>query len=665
MLQHNSGQQNTTAMHDGVLLMHIEELERVSPAHGYYDVREQLRNHIYRRADAAYLSGDFARDAITTRAQLEARQRFIRDHFIASIGGLPSSETPLNPKSFGEVRGNGFRIEKILFQSRPNVYVTANVYIPDNLKDRTGAVLFVCGHARDAKTSPQYQIVCQHFALAGLVAFAIDPVGQGERLSYFDSSRNSSQVEWGVAEHDHAGAQCLPAGWSLARFFVHEGMRAIDYLCTRPEVDPARIGVTGNSGGGTQTSMLMMCDPRIAAAAPGTFIMNRQTYQAGGGAQDAEQIWPEFTSAGLDHEDILIAVCPKPVRVLACTSDFFPIEGARRTVQRCKRLWELCGRGQDVSIAEDNVLHAYTPKLAKAAAQMFAQALRGAEVQIDESRIKPFPHHELWISKSGHFQNETSGATAIFETLKPRIEDLKKARQALPPEKRRERVIEWLKRKVLANRKPCDLNPRFYREGDYDCEGLHALAAMWWSQEGIFNGGFLFRRHEDLNRKVPVTVAIWDRGTRNLQRHWEFIEQACSAGRAVLVLDVTGSGAFLPNSFTYSGPEDNFGALHKLTCDLIFLGDDLASMRVFDTIRALDMIEQWQGLDSSDISIYAHGREGFYGRVAKVLDNRIKSVEVVRGETMADWMADRLYEKRGVYNVIMHGALEYFDLDEL
>jgi hypothetical protein len=93
---------------------------------------------------------------------------------------------------------------------------------------------------------------------------------------------------------------------------------------------PRWIGVTGNSRGGTQASLVRLADPRVAAAAPATFIMNRETYQRTGQPQDAEQIWPGFTGAGFDHEDILLAMAPKPVCVLAVTSDFFPIEGTHR-----------------------------------------------------------------------------------------------------------------------------------------------------------------------------------------------------------------------------------------------------------------------------------------------------------------------------------------------
>lgn len=179
------------------------------------------------------------------------------------------------------------------------------------------------GHHEQAKHHPEYQTVCQHLVKSGLIVLAIDPIGQGERLSYYEQALDGPTIRSCTGEHDYAGSQCWPLGDGLARYFVHDGMRGIDYLCTRPEVDSDKIGVTGNSGGGTQTSLMMVCDPRIAAAAPATFIMNRRTYLFAGGAQDAEQIWPGMSALGFDHEDILLAVAPKPVRVLSVQYDFF------------------------------------------------------------------------------------------------------------------------------------------------------------------------------------------------------------------------------------------------------------------------------------------------------------------------------------------------------
>src|SRR6185295_16426309 len=157
----------------------------------------------------------------------------------------------------------------------------------------------------------------------------------------------------------------------------------------------------------------------------------------------------------------LLAVCPKPVRVLACTGDFFPIEGARRTVQRVKRIWGVCGNGSDVGISEDQIMHAYSPKLARDSAEFFCKALRGAECQIDDSRIKPFSQQEIWCTKGGQVRNEFPNSTFVFETVKTRVEEVKKARQALPAAERKKKALEWLKKKVFKERQGCELNPRY------------------------------------------------------------------------------------------------------------------------------------------------------------------------------------------------------------
>lgn len=113
---------------------------------------------------------------------------------------------------------------------------------------------------------------------------------------------------------------------------MNDQMRAIDYMLTRPEIDPKRIGITGNSGGGTQTVSMMVCDDRIAAAAPATFLTGMREFLYTGMSQDMEQMWPACVEYGFDHVNSLMLFAPKPVAVLALTSDFFPIEGTRKSV---------------------------------------------------------------------------------------------------------------------------------------------------------------------------------------------------------------------------------------------------------------------------------------------------------------------------------------------
>ena len=644
--------------------MTFDDLERNSPGHWIYDVNDQLKRFVYKRSEQAFAAGDAARDACVTVAAIEARQRTIRETVIREVGGLPPMDTPLNVRKTGELKGDGFRVEKIIFESRPRNYVTSLLYIPDNLTGRTGAVLFVSGHSEPAKGYPEYQTVCQYMAQAGLVVFAIDPVGQGERFSYFDPLKKETSVGWGTVEHDYAGAQCLPLGESMARYFIHDAMRAIDYLQTRPEVDAARIGVTGNSGGGTQTSLLMLTEPRLAAAAPATFIMNRESYMFAGGAQDAEQIWPGFSGAGFDHEDILLAMTPRPVCVLAVTSDFFPIEGTRRTVARTRRLWELYGKPGALELVEDNSTHEYTPVLARAAARFFCKHLRGAECTLDDSKIRRFDLATVLCTKSGQVRAEFPDAEFVHESIARSVQCLQKKRSSVPAAERQRAAANWLRDRVMKGRKPCELNPRHYGLGDVG--GLTVASSMWWSQEGIFNLGFEFRAKTLAGKKLPVTLALWNGGTSVLKPHAAWLETECAKGRAVVVLNVSGVGPLKPTTFGGRDPEGQWELLHKLATDLLFLGDDLALLRTYDVLRALDMLQLWPGLDSSDIRAYTRGTEGLYAQLAAAIDPRIRSVEATGGiGSFSEWTAARHYQPKGVYNLIVRGILQHIDLPEL
>lgn len=638
--------------------MNLRILEQQPAVRSYWDVRDQLKRHIYGRSLEAFARGDAARDAIRTPAALAARQRTIRREFLRGIGGLPPVRGPVPSRGVGAVRGHGFRIEKIIFESRPRTWVTANLYVPDGVAAPRGAVLFLCGHHEQAKHAGEYQSVCQTLVQAGLVVLAQDPVGQGERFSYPEAEARRRGINWGCPEHDYAGAQCLPLGDAMARWFLHDAMRGLDYLASRPEVDARRIGVTGNSGGGTQTSMVMLGDPRIAAAAPTTFVMNRETYMWSGGAQDAEQIWPGFTAAGLDHEDILLAMCPKPVRVLAVKSDFFPIEGTRRTVERCRRIWKLRGKPSHLDLVEDPSIHRYTPRLAEAAAEFFARHLLGVH-GVRKPRISVFPPSRLWCTRSGQVMGELPGARSVHHENRDRLCEVLASRRA-----DRSAALAWLRKKVFGPRKRCALNPRFIppeRVGE-----LEAEQAFWWSQAGLLNHGLLFRVAARHGKRLPVTLAIWNGGTSVLRPHASWIRTQCRAGRAVLVLDVSGAGALQPNSLNLQPVVGFYGVLHKFADDLLWLGDDLAALRAYDVLRALDVLGEWPSIDARRIALYGHGQHGVYAQLAAAIDPRVNGLRVEKGlGSYAALVAARHYDHRDIKSVILRGILHCCDLPDL
>ncbi|HSV72304.1 MAG TPA: hypothetical protein VLH79_00925 [Chthonomonadales bacterium] len=645
--------------------MTLREIEAASPGDGFYDVRDQLKRHVYRRSDRAFAAGDRARDALLDPDAVAAYQRRLRETFIASLGGLPETACIPPCSTTGVLEGDGYRIEKLILESRPRTFVTTNLYVPDRLDGPTGAVLFLCGHASQAKAYPEYQAVCQRLALAGLVVLAQDPIGQGERFSYWEPAIAAPAIAECCPDHDHSGAQCVPLGDSQARYMLHDALRSLDYLAARPEVDPARIGITGNSGGGTQCSLLMLADPRVAAAAPGTFIMNRQTYMLSGGAQDAEQIWPGFTARGYDHEDILLAMAPKPVCVLAVTGDFFPIEGTRRTVERCRRVWGLFGQPEALELVVDCAGHAYTPHLARAATRFLSRHLLGREAEVDESRVAPRPAEALWCTRAGQVREESAESRWVFDASRERLREAEAERARVPASERRALAVAWLRARVEAHRERCDLNPRFFAQWRVD--RLEATAAVWWSQPDLLGHGVLFRDIDRRGLSLRVTIALWDGGTSCLEPHGTWLRQTCADGRAVLVLDVSGAGALLPNPLhAFYAPDRFYGVIHKLADDLHWLDDSLCALRVWDVLRCLDVLAEWPGADVGDLRLRVAGVHGLYGRLAAALDERIRGVEAASGwRAMADWVGERYYDSRDIKSALLPGMLRVFDLPDI
>ncbi|PYI55483.1 alpha/beta hydrolase [Paenibacillus flagellatus] len=645
--------------------MRIEQLERFEL--GLYDLKDQFKRWVYDRSKAAFDAGDRARDEIRTVGEMDARRKRMRDKLIESVGGLPSSDHPLRPVVTGTTRFDGFRVENVVFESRPSTYVTANLYVPDGLNGPTAAVLFLCGHADEAKAYPRYQSVCRRLTAEGLVVLAVDPIGQGERLSYYDRGGGEPDVGCGTKEHDHAGSQCLPLGDGIARYFIHDAMRAIDYLASRPEVDPARIGVTGNSGGGLQTTLVMVCDPRVAAAAPGTFVMNRESYLYAGQAQDAEQIWRGMTKLGFDHEDLVMAMAPRPVIVLAATSDFFPIEGTRRTVARTRRFWDMYGVPNMPALAEDRSVHQYSPPLADAAAAFFAEHLLGRKDQ-GRPRVFPEPSPEdaarLSCTASGQVRGDYSDARAVYEENVDRLSELERGRDSLPEGERKRRALEWLNEAVRGSRETTELNPRHLPLAPI--EGLAVESNVWWSQRGIFNHGFAFRDEKRAGEELPVSIGLWEGGTRRLRERFDWIRATCAQGRIAFVLDLTADGVCAPHPVNSHPLHNRFGTIHKLTTDLFWLDDSLAAVRAFDLLRAVDMARMLPESCADRVNLYAHGRFGFYAELAAALDARIGALHVEDGpESVAGWVRSRLYDPRDSLGVVLPGMLRYFDLPDL
>jgi dienelactone hydrolase len=277
--------------------------------------------------------------SITTRALAEARQREVRAKILTLIGGLPE-KTPLNAKVLGTTQADGFRIEKILYESQPNFPVTALLYLPDAKQQKLPAIVVAPGHGFTGKTTDY--TFASTFARNGFAVLSYDPIGQGERLQYPDpADASKTLLKASTGEHGEAGLQPTLIGDALARTFAWDGIRAVDYLTSRPEIDPNRIGAFGCSGGGTMTALLGALDTRVHSIAVACYITSFDALLPSIGPQDSEQSTPNFIASGLDFPDWVELAAPRPYAIISTAQDMFPYAGALASATESRRFYAL------------------------------------------------------------------------------------------------------------------------------------------------------------------------------------------------------------------------------------------------------------------------------------------------------------------------------------
>jgi cephalosporin-C deacetylase-like acetyl esterase len=301
------------------------------------------RNALYKYLDDIAAQQTAARRAtiakITTREEAETRQQEVRVKLLDLMGGN-FEKAPLNAKVLGSTQLDGFRIEKILYESQPNFFVTALLYIPDGATAKLPAIVMAPGHAASGKAGDF--AMAATFARNGFAVLSYDPIGQGERLQYPDPAHaGQSLATRPTGEHGEAGLQPTLIGDAVARYFGWDGIRAVDYLISRPEIDADKIGAFGCSGGGAMTALLGAADRRVHAVATACYFTSFDTLLPSIGAQDAEQSTPNFIASGFDFPDWIELAAPRPYAMVGTVSDMFPWAGFLKTATEARRFYSL------------------------------------------------------------------------------------------------------------------------------------------------------------------------------------------------------------------------------------------------------------------------------------------------------------------------------------
>lgn len=409
---------------------------------------------LFKAVHEADLKADADWSACTTPAALKARQTEVRAKLVAALGGFPE-RGPLNVVTTGRDVREGYSVEKIYFESQPHHYVTANLFLPDPAKfpGKRPGIVVPCGHSMNGKGSEGYQRGALQAAKAGMVALVYDPIDQGERRQ----SRQSATL-WNCVAHNNVGRRAELLGWNAARFRTWDGMRAIDVLVARPDVDAAKIGVMGHSGGGTMTSWIMALDDRVACAAPSGFLSTMRAVVEQCGPQDAEQFVFGELKFGFNHLGHILLRAPSPVLHCSSFGDFFPYSGVRETSVRAAAVYAMLGHPDAYSLSDTIGPHHWHESTRTRAVAWMDKWLQGGKgpdpMQADRNLQFGFAYPKVDVGlgyepknlenmRTNHWAATVTptgstldlpGSRTVYDIMKDEAERAKAARPPLTPE---------------------------------------------------------------------------------------------------------------------------------------------------------------------------------------------------------------------------------------
>lgn len=635
-----------------------------SHVNGYHDVADQLPHLLRQEAERALARQVDQKAALTTVAHFDAHRARVRDHFLAAIGGLPTGKTPLNAHCTGTIAQPNYTIEKLVYESLPNFYVTAALYVPKGLTTPAPAVVFVHGHSDLGKAYPEYQAVCIDLATNGFVVLAVDPPGQGERKQYYDPVTGHLHISQCTDEHTHSGLQFVVGGASLARHFVWDVIRGVDYLETRAEVDATRIGITGNSGGGTQASFLMMVEPRFAAAVPCTFIMTLASYMKSGQPQDSEQVVRGCFVDGPDHDDYLTLMAPKPVLVGVAAYDFFPIEGALETVARAKAIYRLYEAEENVDIAIAPHGHTYSPQLRQTAVNWFRRHLQGTTPDFCTGEIETLPPEALWCTPKGQVLDHWPQSRTVFDLNAEWLQEHAWQRQSLADTAAFAAHVQQMRQAIPTvlgidlSKRAAPIYPRIIWQGEAD--GYQCEKIFFFSEADIVVTGILMHPRGAV---VQTDLLLLENGTNDMTAQQARLQTLLAANHRLFVFDVRGIGAVQTRTVTSNAsPHDTE---YKLGCDAMMLKRSTLGMRIFDALRAYDYLRSRP--DVERIGIVGVESGAIFAYFAAALETGIADLSFAKLLfSYRDLAGTRFYDRQR-YNlkVMAWGMLQHFDLVDL
>jgi dienelactone hydrolase len=611
-----------------------------------------LSTYLLQQMHAQYVSRAAELDrAVQSAAGAAAYRDSVRARFRRVLGPLPA-RTPLRAQVTGQLAREGFRIEKVIYESTPNHHVTANLYVPTGKGPKPGVLLF-CGHEQESKATVSYQKTAILLAQHGFVVFVIDPISQGERMQLTDAT-GKSLTRGGTTEHTLLNAGAALVGTTTPAEQYWDNKRGLDYLLTRAEVDTARLGCLGNSGGATQTAYFMALEPRMKVAALCSYVAAGERNLELTGPADGCVMLPGAGLARLDLGDWPIMFAPRPLLVLAGRYDFVDYTQVQAATAETRRIYAALGKAEQVDLFTYDDGHGISQPKREAAVAWFRRWLYGDSNLVQEGRLVASTEKELRCTSTGQVNTAFKKEETLAAQHLVAAQTLAKQRGAKLDAERLMAAAAGEATATFPKRMSISMLDIFERDG------------IAWQK-------VILRADDEPpmplllaqpTGKEPTKVLLWlpEAGKATALDSARQLQAYLRQGTAVVLADLRGLGettdpaAFNDPKYYNSEYRNAMLALHT--------GRPLLAQRLNDIAQLRMFVRNTEHLDAAPLEIRAGGRAALPAMLAAVLAPAISLLTV---EPLPLSFQQLLAQpaRKDAYSQVLPGVLRYWDVPDL
>lgn len=613
-----------------------------------------LNTYLVQQMDLQYQDRQLKlKNALQTQAGTAAYIQSAKRKFRSLIGQLPT-RAPLQAQISGIIRQDGYRIEKVVYQSFENHHVTSNLYLPEG-RGKFPAVLLFCGHEDAAKATESYQKTAILLAKNGFMVLVVDPISQSERVQLVNDE-GKALTRGATTEHTLLNLSSALLGSSVAAYELFDNVRSLDYLWSRPEVDKNRIGCIGNSGGGMQTIYFAAFDDRVKVIVPCSYLASREhTFETTGAADGCAQI-PGEGQNNLEMADYLMAAAPKPVLVLAGRYDFIDYRGVLQSFADLEKVYRSLGASSKLSLFTFDDGHGISKPKRERAVQWFRQWFYNDAKPVKENDWPTLTEQELWATAKGKvslaYPNEINLAAQNLKISEQR-QQARMAFAQLPLAVRKAKIKE------LLGLKPGGKAIALEQKGKVTAGGLE-FEKIILRQANEVPLPLLVYCPPQKAKKVVVWLS--DRGKNKLVDSVATLQADAAKDVALILADVRGVGETADKA-ELNDPK-YFNSEYRNALLALHIGKPLIGQRITDVLNLVALIESDASLKGAGIEINAVGQLVPVALHTALLAPQIAKLNLYQSPpSYQQFLHEPLAKDR--YGLVIPNVLNYYDLPQL